>query len=265
MALSDIELHFPLFSGASPSQSIKRRKMLETSITEYLKCKYIEMLIAADSGMSMKAQTAAWTSVKKNGWPSGFDCESIKSPYLCLPPLQRGFECLASAVLPQIDVSNNSTNAIQEPLQVGDDEGEETLIDKSNSTTYPTIDYSDGCYKSANTENEQETDNNSLSADTQALSLTSVGGAEGVLNQLRSLEGFYRGQIVHTEIIKGRPASFGSLLNDRINTDLIRLFAERIGIKWIYMYICIYIYIYIYICKHMHIYLYIYVYVCIYT
>jgi hypothetical protein len=53
MALSDIELHFPLFNGASPSQSIKRRKMLETSITEYLKCKYIELLIAADSGMSV--------------------------------------------------------------------------------------------------------------------------------------------------------------------------------------------------------------------
>jgi hypothetical protein len=54
MALSNIELHFPLFAGASPSQSIKRRKMLETSITEYLKTKYIEMLILADSGISVK-------------------------------------------------------------------------------------------------------------------------------------------------------------------------------------------------------------------
>jgi hypothetical protein len=114
-------------------------------VYEYI---YIYIYIYTYIGMSVKAQTTAWNSVKKIGWPSGFDCETIKSPYLCLPPLQRGFECLASAIpsLPLIDVSNNSTSAMLEPLQEGDDEWEETLIDKSNSTAYPTIDYSDGIY-----------------------------------------------------------------------------------------------------------------------
>ena len=90
MTLDNVELSFPLFSGASPSQSTKRHKMLVAAINSYLSDQYLKIAGAA------AIKLYSFASVKKFGWPSEFDSEAIILPYLA--PLQQEFLLLKSKV-----------------------------------------------------------------------------------------------------------------------------------------------------------------------
>ena len=202
ITLSDIELSFPLFSGCSPSQSKKRHKMLETAIDEYMKIEYTGNI---DKDMVKKH---SFTSIKKNGWPVGFDCEVIALP---IPPKMLNGLCSAqpfadtSRNAPQSDLSAIAQD-MDSPGQYEKDLAEpliDVLVDKGSR---------------------------------DSISLTALGGGQRVLDRLKA-QLTYRDQIAHIETIKGRPASFQDLVrhpSSFIDPKLLVLVGERIGVKKFY-------------------------------
>ena len=214
MSLNDIELSFPLFSGASPSQSTKRIKMLHAAFNEYLSDRYTK---DADSKVR---NHYTFTKVKKDGWPPGFDSESIPLP--TLPALQIEFHSLA----PSSSQSGPATTSEQNP-------DDNINLQDSAAALEEYQDDSDG---------EMRTDachapsplQDCSTGSSEPVSLSSIGGAHTVLERLKGLEGFYRDQIVHTETMPGRVATFEDLRTHTINEDLLRVVRERIGVKKFY-------------------------------
>jgi hypothetical protein len=222
MSLSDIELFFPLFSGVSTSQSLKRRKMLEMSCSNYLRDRYAEAVVA---NALLKKNT--WAVIRKSGWQiNNFDCEIIDLPDLA--PLKSQFEMLSSTVtapvnkspalltFDQADEDDESQNKNEANVQLCTDK----LENFSNDSGYPISTTSTSLFDSPTLSKE-------------SVSLASLGGADVVLEKLRGLEGFYKDQIVHTEVIPGRPASFGELqtfnADSNVKSDYLRLVNERMG------------------------------------
>ena len=223
MTLDNIELSFPLFSGASPSQSTKRHKMLLAAINSYLSDQYLEIAGAA----AIKAYS--FTSVKKLGWPSEFDSEAIKLP--CLAPLQQEFMCLKSKV-----ESHESSAQQSGGRDLSDCDSE---IIKESETTDPQYEnFGSYCGEETAPALVNNSDPMRDSSSLAPVSLAAMGGASAVLDKLRGLESFYRDQIVHVEVIPGRIATYEDLrsCNERsnINLDLLRVVGERIGVKRYY-------------------------------
>ena len=223
MTLDGIELSFPLFGGASPSQSTKRHKMFFTAINSYLSDQYLEIVGAAAIKMY------SFTTVKKSGWPPQFKWEIIPLPVLA--PLQNEFRSLASKVA-TFELSTH-----QEKEMVSSSyrsEGQRS----SNSTAQQNED----CISFSNEDSipilAVDSDLTEVPSSSVSVSLAAMGGASAVLDKLRGLEGFYRDQIVHVEAIPGRKATFEELrCNDETNTinaDLLRVVGERIGVKRFY-------------------------------
>ena len=206
ITLSDIELSFPLFSGCSPSQSKKRHKMLETAIDEYLKNEYLGH---SDKEMIKKH---SFTSIKKNGWPAGFDCEVIALP---IPPKML-----------------NELSSMQPPSVVS--------ISVPHSDVSTTVQDMDSTEKdeeySAELSAEPYLDFLVDKSSKDSISLTALGGGHKVLDRLKA-QLSYRDQIAHIETIEGRPASFRELVcspSSFIDKKLLLLVGERIGVKRFY-------------------------------
>jgi DEAD/DEAH box helicase len=206
ITLSDIELSFPLFSGCSPSQSKKRHKMLETAIDEYLKKEYLEH---SDKEMIKKH---SFTSIKKNGWPAGFDCEVIELP---VPPkMLNELSSMQPPSIVSVSVPNSDASSIVQDM-------DSTVKDEEDS---------------AETSMESSLDFLVDKSGKDSISLTALGGGHKVLDRLKA-QLSYRDQITHIETIEGRPASFRELVcspSSFIDKKLLLLVGERIGVKRFY-------------------------------
>jgi DEAD/DEAH box helicase len=219
ISLSDIELSFPLFSGCSPSQSSKRHKMLETTINEYLKVEYSKV----QNGSLMKKKTFA--AVKKDGWPDGFDPNSIPLP--TPPRLMHELNTSTAPVSLYPPQNSTDTDTILFPPDSEQTLDSEYLSDGEN-----------GPDNSSNSNSKPVTIlNEGPPGSRDAVSLTTLGGASKVLDQLREQD-TYKGQIVHTATIAGRAARYGDLDMQcecpTISPTLLRLVSERIGVKRFY-------------------------------
>ena len=219
MTLDNVELSFPLFSGASPSQSAKRHKMLLAAINSYLSDQYLEIAGAA------AIKSYSFARVKKFGWPSEFDSEAI------VLPLQLKFLLLKSKV--ESDESSTQQKGGKDLSYCNSDimtESEITVEGYENLRSY--------CGEESASLLGNKSDPMRDSSSHASVSLAAMGGASAVLDKLKGLEVFYRNQIVHVEVIPGRIATYEDLrsCNERsnINLDLLHVVGERIGVKRYY-------------------------------
>lgn len=218
ISLSEIELSFPLFSGCSPSQSSKRHKMLETTINDYLKIEYSKV----DNGSFMKKKSFA--AVRKDGWPQGFDPNSIQLP----SPPRLMHELNTSSAPVSLYPPQNSTSSDTFPPDSEQTLDSEYLSDGENGPDHSSSSIS---AKPVTILNEGPPGSR------DAVSLTTLGGASKVLEQLKEQD-TYKGQIVHAATIPGRVARYGDLDMQcecpTISSILLRLVSERIGVKRFY-------------------------------
>jgi hypothetical protein len=191
--------------GTGPSHVSKRRKQLLEHMQTALLGKYASYLTDLEkSNPGLAKELQSLKVIKEGTWPNSFNVD---------------IECLLPAVEPSLQELLNSYATWRDAQVAASSNGAPFSMQASQNTGML------GTYDDCPSQPHMPV---------SAVSITEDGGAEGVLEYLKSADS-YKDQLVHVERIAGRAAVYAALAPPALPSVLTQRLVDELGLQQLYL------------------------------